>query len=76
MKVYFHCFAMGLLGVLEKVPNLSLNFLKDPEHHQGGQGTGTDVGFSEDAHRKEEGLRNMQVMCIVGKDMGSEIRKT
>lgn len=56
MKVYFHCFAMGLLGVLEKVPNLSLNFLKDPEHHQGGQGTGTDVGFSKDAHRKEEGL--------------------
>lgn len=55
MMVYFHCFAMGLLGILEKVPNLSLNFLKDSEH-QGGQETGTDVGFSRDAHRKEEGL--------------------
>lgn len=52
MMVYFHCFAMGLLGILEKVPNLSLNFLKDSEH-QGGQETGPDVGFSRDAHRKE-----------------------
>lgn len=51
----FSLFCNGAAGILEKVPNLSLNFLKDCEH-QGGQGTGTDGRFSRDAHGKEEGL--------------------